>query len=132
MGEWYAMPLAREDLSVLFARGHAPWQALRAGLPAVADVVAKAHQLGLVHRDLSDANVLVYPDRWCVGDWGFVYNRHVERQTRQTRPCGSPQAPDACTRHGCSNTTATAPDAGARDDHRVQPTMSGEPGRSKA
>src|SRR4051812_16100005 len=28
-----------------------------------------AHTLELVHRDLHDANVLVYPDRWCVGIW---------------------------------------------------------------
>lgn len=87
-GEWYAMPLAREDLGALIARGRVPWQALRAGMLAVADVVAKAHQLGLVHRDLSDVNVLIYPDRWCVGDWGFVYNRHAERQTRQMSAFG--------------------------------------------
>lgn len=87
-GEWYSMPLAREDLGAMFERGRVPWQALRAGMIAVADVVAKAHQLGLVHRDLSDANVLIYPDRWCVGDWGFVYNRHADRQTRQMSAFG--------------------------------------------
>jgi serine/threonine protein kinase len=81
--EWYAMPLADGDLGHLLARGRVPWQALRAGMLAVADVVARAHELELVHRDLHDANVLVYPDRWCVADWGFVYNPRVERQTRQ-------------------------------------------------
>ncbi len=50
---------------------------------AVADVVARAHELGLVHRDLHEANVLIHPDRWCVADWGFVFNPRVERQTRQ-------------------------------------------------
>src|SRR5205823_5151346 len=82
-GEWYAMPLATSDLERRLANGPMPWQALRVGLIAVAHAVAKAHGLDLVHRDLHDGNVLIYPDRWCVADWGFVYNPRVERQTRQ-------------------------------------------------
>lgn len=82
-GEWYSMPMADGDLGQLLTDGRVPWHALRAGLLGVAHVVAKAHTIGLVHRDLHDENVLIYPDRWCVGDWGFVFNPRVERQTRQ-------------------------------------------------
>lgn len=82
-GEWYVMPLARGDLGGLFAERRVPWQALRAGLLAVAGAVARGHELGLVHRDLHDGNILIYQDRWCVADWGFVYNPRVDRQTRQ-------------------------------------------------
>jgi serine/threonine protein kinase len=82
-GAWYAMPLAMRDLGRDLEIGRIPWQALRAGLLGVASVIAKAHKLELVHRDLHDANVLIYPDRWCVGDWGFVYNARVDRLTRQ-------------------------------------------------
>ena len=87
-GAWYAMPLAMRDLGHQLATGQIPWQALRAGLLGVADVVTRAHALELVHRDLHDANILVYPDRWCVGDWGFVYNPRVDRLTRQLTAFG--------------------------------------------
>ena len=87
-GAWYAMPLAMRDLGHQLETGQIPWQALRAGLLGVADVVARAHTLELIHRDLHDANILVYPDRWCVGDWGFVYNPRVDRLTRQSTAFG--------------------------------------------
>lgn len=87
-GAWYAMPLARRDLGQQLEIGRIPWQTLRAGLLGVTSVIAKAHKLGLVHRDLHDANILIYPDRWCVGDWGFVYNSRVDRLTRQLTAFG--------------------------------------------
>jgi serine/threonine protein kinase len=83
IGGWYAMPVANGNLDDLFDRGRLPWQALRAGLLGVAAVIARAHELELVHRDLHPGNVLIYPDRWCVADWGFVFNPRVSRQTRQ-------------------------------------------------
>jgi serine/threonine protein kinase len=80
---WYSMPLANGNLDQLFDRGRLPWQALRAGMLGIATVVARAHELDLVHRDLHPGNVLIYHDRWCVADWGFVFNPRVDRQTRQ-------------------------------------------------
>lgn len=82
-GEWYAMALANGNLDQRFDLGPVPWQALRAGMLGIATVVARAHELELVHRDLHPGNVLLYPDRWCVADWGFVFNPRVDRQTRQ-------------------------------------------------
>lgn len=89
-GQWFATPLATGDLGIAIEGGRVPWQRLRAGMLAVADVVARAHEIGRVHRDLHPGNVLLYLDRWCVADWGFVYSPHAERQTQQMVAFGLP------------------------------------------
>ncbi|MGP0102106.1 MAG: protein kinase domain-containing protein [Solirubrobacteraceae bacterium] len=71
-GGWYAMRRALGSLEDLGPFPKSEWTRLRVGLFAVSQAVSHAHELSFVHRDLSPANILIFPDRWVVADWGFV------------------------------------------------------------
>jgi serine/threonine protein kinase len=83
--KWYAMREAQESLDDLGSFQRSSWTRLRVGLFGVAEGIRYAHAQGYVHRDLSPGNVLIFPDRWVVADWGFVY-MEPKTSPRMTQP----------------------------------------------
>lgn len=90
---WYAMSRAQGSLEDLGPFPRYEWTRLRVGLLAIAQAVTHAHERGYVHRDLSPANILIYPDRWVVADWGFVCEpfRPGQRMTQPLERFGTPE-----------------------------------------
>jgi serine/threonine protein kinase len=89
---WYATDHAECSLDGLGPFPRAQWMHFRAGMLAVASAVAYAHSKGLIHRDLSPGNILVFAGGWAVSDWGFVYVPPKEgpRMTEPLEHFGTP------------------------------------------
>jgi eukaryotic-like serine/threonine-protein kinase len=73
---WYTMPRAIDNLEDL--RQGPDEEELASILLTIGEALDVAHQLGLVHRDISPPNILALPGdsgakyRWVVADWGMV------------------------------------------------------------
>jgi serine/threonine protein kinase len=91
--EWYATRRAECSLDALGPFSQGEWMQLRAGLLGVVSALSYAHAKGLVHRDLSSGNVLVFAHGWAVSDWGFVYvpPRGGLRMTQPLERFGTPE-----------------------------------------
>lgn len=71
---WFSMPYATASLHSLQVALRADPRRLRAALLEVVAGLCYAHGQGLVHRDLSPANVLRLANgAWVVADWGLVH-----------------------------------------------------------
>jgi hypothetical protein len=70
--EWFVMPLADENLAERWRAGPIADDELLQLLEELANGLGAAHSLGLVHRDLSQRNVLRLGAQWVVADWGVV------------------------------------------------------------
>jgi serine/threonine protein kinase len=84
-GSWFIMPLARGDLGAVRDLEVVEKAALLRLVEDVAAALASAHRRGLVHRDLTPANILWLEDRWVVADWGFVKLPPGQARTQLTR-----------------------------------------------
>lgn len=91
---WYATDQAECSLDGLGPFSRSQWMHLRAGLLGVASAVAYAHGEGLIHRDLSPGNVLVFAGGWAVADWGFVTAPRNKKAPRMTEPLERFGTPD--------------------------------------
>jgi serine/threonine-protein kinase len=87
---WLAMERAAGDLAGELKRGPlAPERLLAVGRDAAAGL-AELHARGLVHRDITPANLLAMPDgRVVLGDFGLVHGGH-ERLTATGEVLGTP------------------------------------------
>lgn len=90
---WYTTDQAECSLDELGPFPRAQWMHFRAGMLGVASAVAYAHEKGLIHRDLSPGNILVFAGGWAVSDWGFVYVR-PRKGPRMTEPLECFGTPD--------------------------------------
>lgn len=77
-GAWFTMPLARGDLYTL--RTTLSVQERLQAVRTVAVALDTAHQLGLVHRDVTPRNILLVEvsgtPTWMLADWGLVRKPH--------------------------------------------------------
>ncbi len=86
---WYTMPRAIGTLKDL--REGSDEEELASILLAIGEALDVAHQLGLVHRDISPQNILALPGdsgakyRWVVADWGMVRRPPEEASRILTR-----------------------------------------------
>jgi hypothetical protein len=82
---WYVMPLADGDLDKLRAEVSSP--ELVEVLTQVAGGLQAAHDLGLVHRDVTPKNILRFGarHRWVVADWGLVRGPRGQTSVKPTR-----------------------------------------------
>ncbi len=88
------MELVRgEPLSALLRRGEPMPAATAADLLAqAADALAAAHDLGIVHRDVKPANLLVTPDRTMkITDFGIARAANAAALTQTGQVVGTPQ-----------------------------------------
>jgi serine/threonine protein kinase len=90
---WYATLEATASLDDIGPFAKRDWTRFRVGLLGIASAVRYAHEAGYIHRDLSPGNVLIFPDRWVVSDWGFVYER-PQSGPRLTQPLERFGTPD--------------------------------------
>jgi serine/threonine-protein kinase len=85
---WFTMPLAQGTLSEL--RAQVAPNEIRDLLDEVADGLAAAHELGLVHRDITPRNILRLSEagasRWVISDWGLVRRPRGQTSTIRTHP----------------------------------------------
>ena len=84
-GSWFVMPLAVGDLAKMNERRKVEGSGLLRLVEDVCAGLAAAHRRGLVHRDLTPANILWLTDRWVVADWGFVKLPPDQSRTKLTR-----------------------------------------------
>jgi serine/threonine protein kinase len=83
---WYSTDRAECSLEEFGPFPREQWMHFRAGMLGIASAVAHAHGKGLVHRDLSPGNILVFAGGWTVSDWGFVYVPPKKGRPRMTEP----------------------------------------------
>ena len=88
--KWYAMPIARGTLFTL--KDEVDEDGLATILHDLANGLEVAHQLDMVHRDISPKNILALEgqgtsggNRWVVADWGMVSRPPGSASTRLTR-----------------------------------------------
>ncbi|MBN8527520.1 MAG: serine/threonine protein kinase, partial [Planctomycetes bacterium] len=87
---WLAMELAAGDLATEVRAGPSPASAVLEAGRDVALGLAELHRRGLVHRDITPANLLRMPDgRVALGDFGLVRGDQ-ERLTRTGDIIGTP------------------------------------------
>ena len=91
---WYATDEAECSLDGLGPFPRKQWMHFRAGMLGVASAVGYAHRRGLIHRDLSPGNVLVFAGGWTVSDWGFVRAPAKSKVPRITEPLERFGTPD--------------------------------------
>lgn len=70
--QWFVMPLADENLVQRWNAGPISDELLLEILETLARGLSAAHALGLVHRDVSQRNILRIGAQWVVADWGVV------------------------------------------------------------
>ncbi|MFQ1000496.1 serine/threonine-protein kinase [Modestobacter sp. SSW1-42] len=95
---WFAMPVAEGNLFHLWRGGHLgndPETLAVEVVAALADGLRDAHEDGLVHRDVTPANVLALVDpampsgrRWVVADFGLV-RRPIGETTQHLTSTGT-------------------------------------------
>lgn len=69
---WFVMPLADENLAAAWVRESLDNETILTVLRSIAEGLAHAHVLGLLHRDVTPRNILRIGTQWVVADWGGV------------------------------------------------------------
>ncbi|MBT2398443.1 phosphotransferase [Streptomyces sp. ISL-100] len=106
---WFVMPWA-DSTAEEHREALRDSQQLRVLVDALASVLAKAHRLGWIHRDIKPPNILLLEGQWVVADWGAV-----RRPPGQTTKVGR-------TATGIGSAGFSAPELFTNPDQRPQPS----------